>query len=165
MSSAAKAYLRQIRSKIPCQRSLKAGFLRQLEDEVFLYCEDHAGTDILALHAHFGTPDDVAAEFLDVIGPAAARKGLWTRKRLAILVIAVVLTIATVFLVSEIREYWLLQEYLDSNNIEFVPYEGVIPEASGPAYWVRTRDGDEVFYWEYDYDLNEWVNVPISENE
>ena len=161
MSRAAKAYLRQIRNKIPGQRSLKARFLRQLEDEVFLYCEDHARTDVLALSSHFGNPDDVAAEFLDTLGSSAIKRFHFTKMHLICLIVAALLIIAAPFIISEIREYWLLQDYLNSNNIEFVPYEGEIPEASGPAYWVRTRDGDEVFYWEYDYDLNEWINVSI----
>lgn len=144
-----------------CPRSMKAAFLRQLEDDVFLYCEENTGADTAALNARFGAPDDVASEFLGALDPMTFSRTYRSKQRILIAAAALVLAAAAIFGSHALREYITAQKLAADNSIELVPYEGELPEASGPGYWVRTNDGEDINYWVFDYDLNEWVNVPV----
>lgn len=140
-----------------CPHSVKAAFLRQLEDDIFLYCEEHAGADSAALRARFGAPDAVAEEFLSALDPIVFSRAYRNKQRMATLAAAVLLAIGAVAAGYAIREY---RSSLDS-SIELVPYEGELPQGDNPGYWVRTNNGKDISYWEFDYDTNEWVNVTI----
>lgn len=137
---------------------MKAAFLRQLEDDIFLYCEEHSGADATALNARFGSPDTVASEFLSALDPVSFSRSYRSKQRVFALVLAVLVAAAAITGVYAVSKYFARQQ---DNSIELVPYEGELPEASGPAYWVRTNNGEDISYWVFDYDLNDWVNVPF----
>lgn len=159
MSSAARAYLREVKSRMFCPRSVKAAFLRQLEDDIFLYCEENSGVDSAALNARFGSPKAVAEEFLSALDPMLFSREYRSKKRRMTAAAAAVLSAAVILGAFCVREY-LAQQAADS-SIELVPYEGELPQGDKPGYWVRTNNGKDISYWEFDYDTNEWVNVTI----
>lgn len=136
---------------------MKAEFLRQLEDDIFLYCEECADADADALNARFGTPEDVASEFLSALDPVIFSRSYRSRQRVTAMVMAVLLCAALLTGCLFLQRYIAHQQ---ANSIELVPFEGQLPEASGPAYWVRTNNGEDISYWVFDYEQNDWVNVP-----
>lgn len=140
---------------IPCPRSMKARFLRQLGDEVFLYCEDHGQTDALALSRRFGTPDAVAKEFLETLDPAALRQN---RQRRAHMILASAVAGAVLLTAVGLRMRQALRE---TEYLELIPSQDVVAVGEGPAYWVKTNDGGDIRYWEYDYDQNQWISVTV----
>lgn len=140
---------------------MKAVFLRQLEDDVFLFCEEHSGADTAAPNARFGSPDTVAEEFLGALDPIVFSREYRNKQKIAALAVFAVLTVALIAGCFTIREYKQAQREASENAIDLVPYEGTLPEVSGPGYWVRTNNGKDITYWEFDYEANEWVNVPI----
>lgn len=159
MSSAARAYLREVKSRMFCPRSVKAAFLRQLEDDIFLYCEENAGADAAALNARFGAPEVVAEDFLGALDPILFSRAYHSRQRRMTALVVLLLSAAAIIGAFCIREYWAEQE--SDSAIELVPYEGDLPQGENPGYWVRTNNGKNISYWEFDYETNEWVNVPV----
>lgn len=138
MNKAAKVYLREIRKRLPCSRSVKAEFLRQLEDEVFLYCGEHEEADFAALAAHFGTPEEVANSFLCELGTNTVRQYLTLRKRVLYAAAGIVLTVVILTSAVEIYTSYKQQQALDSYYIESITYQGdVLPYMTGPTYSVE----------------------------
>ena len=132
-----------------------------MEDDVFLYCEENTGADVVALNTRFGSPDAVAEEFLGALDPIVFSREYRSKQRHAALLVFLVLTAAFVVCCLAIREYRITNQSAANQTIELVPYEGELPEVSGSGYWVRTNNGKDISYWEFDYESNEWVNVPI----
>ena len=137
---------------------MKAAFLRQLEDDIFLYCEENTSADSAALNARFGSPDDVATEFLSALDPVTFSRSYQSKQRVMMVVSAILIGAAVITGCFALQRYLAHQQ---ETSIELVPYEGQLPEASGPAYWVRTNNGEDISYWVFDYTQNDWVNVPV----
>lgn len=118
--------------------------MRQLEDEVFLYCEDHEEMEMAGLTAHFGTPEEVANNFLTELAPAVRWKYERIRQRVFYAAIAIVL--AAALLVTAMEGYTNIkqQKILDGHYIESITYEGdVAPYVTGPTYAVEHFSSDE----------------------
>lgn len=112
--------------------------MRQLEDEVFLYCEDHEEMEMAGLTAHFGTPEEVANNFLTELAPAVRWKYERIRQRVFYAAIAIVL--AAVLLVTAMEVYTNIkqQRILDGHYIESITRQvDTLPEVTGPTFWVE----------------------------
>lgn len=156
-SRAAKAYLRQIRRKIPCAPSSMGAFLRQLEDEVFLYCGEHEKADFAALASHFGTPEEVANDFRSELGVNAEMWHRFAKQR--VLYGAAILILAGIALTAVLKSLTHSRAREDDYFVEAITYEG--EGNSAPAYWVYTDNGEETIYWEYDDQENVWEKTPV----
>ncbi len=132
-----------------------------MEDDVFLYCEENAGADVSALTVRFGSPEVVAEEFLGALDPIIFSREYRSKQRIAAFIGLLMLTVAFIIGCFALREFRIARKAADDQVIELVPYEGELPEISGSGYWVRTNNGKDISYWEFDYETNQWVNVPI----
>lgn len=65
MSSDVTLYLKSVSAKLNCSKSLKAGFLRQLEGDVSTYAAQRESVTTDELCAEFGSPEAIADSFLD----------------------------------------------------------------------------------------------------
>ena len=147
MSKAASQYLREVKKRIPCSGSQKTEFLCQLEAEVIYYCEDHDGVDFTILSEAFGSPEEVANDFLSELGGSlATRTNVFTKR--FIYIIATVITILAVGI--SIHTYYVQHKLSNVEYIESITYEGELtPNATSSTYAV------EYYYSEDDIINNE----------
>ena len=132
MNQAAVRYLKAVKRKIHCSRSLKTEFLCQLEDEVCLYCDDHHDADFSSLAERFGTPEDVAKDFVSELGDSAVTWYAAVKERLSYLVAAIII-LAIVGI--GIHTYIVQHALLDGAYVESITYEGdAVPYVTGPTY-------------------------------
>ncbi len=113
-------------------------FLRQLEDEVFLYCEEHHDADMDALIDRFGPPEELAGDFLPEVNVSVVNEFMKTKRRILILICAVVITVSLLVLGAEIYTCFKRHQILDGYYIESITYEGdITPYITGPTYYVE----------------------------
>lgn len=139
MRKAASKYLREVKKNLRCPYSLRAEFLNQLADELFLYCEEHDDVDTADLSAHFGLPEDVAKEFMAELGGKAAGTVSQARQRILCLTAALVIIAAAV--VAAVNVYTAYKQYkiLDGYYIEAITYEEETnPFSTAPTFFIDT---------------------------
>lgn len=129
--------------------------MRQLEDEVFLYCEDHEGMEMAGLTAHFGTPEEVANNFLTELAPAVRWK--YERNKRRVLYAAVGIFLIAIFLIfaMKLHTYVKQQDIVNGYYVETITYTGEQSDQAS-VYEMVTSDGRR---WEYDARENAWKNV------
>lgn len=146
MSPAAKQYLRQVKKHLHCPRSLKNEFLQQLEDEIFLCCEDHPSMDLAELTRCYGAPETMAKEFLsELSGEIVCR--MYSRKAKLALIAAGCL--ALFLMVVGIRQIYIQNLLLDSHYVESITYDSdSLPDITGPTYYHEegSSDGTRIIY-------------------
>lgn len=106
-----------------------------MEDEVFLYCEEHDDADIDTLVKRFGLPEEVANVFLEELGISTINTSNQIKRR--VLYLAAIIVIAVIVLVSATVIYtsYKQQQALDVYYIESITYqEDVMPYITGPTY-------------------------------
>lgn len=143
VNKAAKAYLRQVGRKLSCVRAQGADFLRQLEDEVFLYCEDHEEMEMAGLTAHFGTPEEVANNFLTELAPAVRWK--YERNKRRVLYAAVGIFLITIFLIfaMKLHTYVKQQDIVNGYYVETITYiQGSNPIRRLFTRWLQVMAAD-----------------------
>lgn len=104
-----------------------------MEDEVFLYSEDNEAADYFDLSQRFGTPESVAAEFLNNLdGDTVAKTALFRNKVLISSVAVIILMSLTIC----IHRIYIQHTLLDSVYIESITYEEALtPDITGPTYF------------------------------
>lgn len=143
MSKVASQYLREVKKRIHCSNSQKTEFLCQLEDEIVYYCEDHDNVDIVTLSNHFGTPEDVADDFLSELGINEVTTSNQIRKRLLYFVATIIILAIILFAAVEIHSYYIQQQFLDSYFIESITYESESILDVTPTYAVEDYYSEE----------------------
>lgn len=98
-SKAMKRYCRQVADWLPCYGKQKQGILNNLEHRVAEYTEENPAADIAALTGHFGTPQTVAAAYVDSASTPELLRALHIRKRIFVTVAAVVGAAALIALI------------------------------------------------------------------
>lgn len=115
----------------------KREFLRQLEDEINYYCEDHGDADLSELEQRFGVPEDIARDCqteLDVYSASKANSRAQNRfKFVAITVlIAVIVLVASVEIGTRLKQ----RKIMDIFYIDEIIYEGELSTgATAPSCW------------------------------
>lgn len=144
MSTAASQYLREVKKRIPCSGSQKTEFLCQLEAEVIYYCEDHDGVDFAILSENFGSPEEIANDFLSELGGSTVTKAHNVKQRL-VLFTAIVVISTTIFVAGlEIISYYKQQQALDGHYVESITYEEDYVEDN--VYSALTSDSEHTYY-------------------
>ena len=106
-----------------------------MEDEVFLYCEEHNDSDIDVLINQFGSPEEVANEFLAELGISTINKSNQMKRRVLFLAAIIVITAIALVSATEIYTRYKQQQVLDGYYIDSITYEGdITPYISGPTY-------------------------------
>ena len=89
-------YYRAIRSWLPCTRKLKKQIMVQVQSRVQDYLTQNPDTDITGLQAEFGTPQTIAAAYVENSDIEEILRGLRVRRR----IVAIVMTAVMIVLLS-----------------------------------------------------------------
>lgn len=136
MNKVAERYLRAVRKALHCPGRQGKRLLRQLSEDIEEYCEEHPDATEEELCRRFGTPEDVAAAFVEDLGGSIAVNVQRRRNRIVTAVIVVLVLVAGVVTA---RQIWIQQLFLDSYWVESITYETDKPlEEPGEIYWSVT---------------------------
>ena len=136
MNKVAERYLRAVRKALHCPGRQGKRLLRQLSEDIEEYCEEHPDATEEELCRRFGTPEDVAAAFVEDLGGSIAVNVQRRRNRIVTAVIVVLVLVAGAVTA---RQIWIQQLFLDSYWVESITYEADKPlEEPGEIYWSVT---------------------------
>lgn len=110
---------------------------------MFLYCEDHSNIDIDELSVHFGSPEEVANDFLSELGTSALNKANSIGR--SILYLASIFVIIGIILITTIEIYTFCEQQKkpDVYFNEAITYEGELsPAVTGSPYWIDAFVGE-----------------------
>ncbi len=93
-----KAYYRQIRGWLPCGGRLRKQMMQEIKATVEGYRAERPEADFSALQAHFGTPQQIAAAFVDEMGTEELLRALRVRRRIMKIVFLFLLLILIIYL-------------------------------------------------------------------
>lgn len=91
-----RRYYWQIRSWLPCTWRQKNRFIRELSGNVRAFLKRSLDADMDAVRERFGTPQQIAAAFVDETDTSTLLKGLQIRRR----VFAIALAVAIIGLIT-----------------------------------------------------------------
>ncbi len=107
LNAAAKRYLRQVRSWLPCSQKLKNRIMGQIQSSVSAYAEQTPGADFDQLQTHFGTPRQIASAYVESMGTDTLLRDLRIRRKLVSIVTG---TMAAVLAVWMFAVGWAMYE-------------------------------------------------------
>lgn len=136
MNKVAERYLRAVRKALHCPGQQWKRLLRQLSEDIEEYCEEHPDATEEELCRRFGTPEDVAAAFVEDLGGSIAVNVQRRRNRIVTAVIVVLVLVAGVVTA---RQIWIQQLFLNSYWVESITYISDEPlEEPDEIYWSVT---------------------------
>ena len=65
MNPSARKYLQQVRGWIPCGGKMKQRTMAQIDDNLNHFLDENPNVDYQAIVARFGTPEEIAATYVD----------------------------------------------------------------------------------------------------
>lgn len=86
IDSQLKRYYRLISATLPCGKKMKQEILSQLKGSVRQYLQQNPDADFAAVQKHFGTPEQIAAGYVEDQASDSLIKGLNSKKRLITIV-------------------------------------------------------------------------------
>lgn len=95
---AARRYLREVRSWLPCSRKLKRGILEKIGSTIAEYLSEEPGADYNKLLARFGTPQQIAASYVDEMETGELLRDLRIRRKIVGILTAVAATVVILWL-------------------------------------------------------------------
>lgn len=89
---AARRYYRKVRSWLP-DGKMRRYVMTQIRETVQEFVQEHPDADVAAIQAQLGTPQKIAAAYVENMETAAVLKGLRIRRRVLFAVCATMLAI------------------------------------------------------------------------
>lgn len=89
---AARRYYRKVRSWLPGGK-VRRYVMTQIRETVQEFAQEHPDADVAAIQAQLGTPQEIAAAYVENMETAAVLKGLRIRRRVLFAVCATMLAI------------------------------------------------------------------------
>lgn len=113
-----RRYCRQVRSWLPCSCKEKKEILEKIGISIADYRDQNPGADFPAIEAHFGTPQAIAASYVDMMDTAELLRKLRIRRRIT----AIVLILAAIILVTWLGTVtWaIITEIISSNGTPII---------------------------------------------
>lgn len=113
---AARHYYRKVRSWLPGGK-MRRYVMTQIRETVQEFAQEHPDADVAAIQAQLGTPQEIAAAYVENMETAAVLKGLRIRRRVlfAVCVTTLAILISWVALVTIVT-------VRDRNSIGDAPY-------------------------------------------
>ena len=137
MQSPAAKYRKEVNKRIACPRVLKKAFLQQLEMEALYFCSEHEDADVNMLYAQFGSPEEVADEFLSELNERTVEYYNSKSKRILRFTMAVLFAAAAVLTVLGVRKYNLQKKLTAEEFIASITYE---KESDSDHFWFLPKD-------------------------
>ncbi len=97
-NAALKRYYRKIRNCLPSSHKLKVKVLAEIESNINAYLLENPSTDITAIEARFGAPEQIAVAYVDELGTPELLKKLQMRKKILTIIISAVAIILILWL-------------------------------------------------------------------
>lgn len=119
-------YCRSIRSWLPCSGKLKKQILEEIRSNVSAYLEEAPSADYNALVQRFGSPQQIAATYVDEISTAELLHSLRIRKR--ILTITAATLAAAFFVWTTFVAVTISDEIKSENGYITFEIEDITPE-------------------------------------
>lgn len=79
-------YRRKVLSLLPCTKRQKQKIISQFDASLSDYIESNPGADFIDLEDHFGSPEAIAASYVESAGTADILQALRIRKRIVLTV-------------------------------------------------------------------------------
>ena len=108
MVNMCKIYVSQVKAILPVWGKKEKAFVKKLHSALCDYCEDNNVNTIEELYKGYGTPQEIAFEYIALMKPEVISKRINTAKYLRILIVTVIVlsTIATsLFCMGLFHEY------------------------------------------------------------
>lgn len=116
-----KKYYRAIKRELLCPGDTKARICKDIENDINAYLQENPGADFAAIEEHFGSPQQIAATYVEEMPTPELLKKLKIRKRIiAAVCIAVVAAIsiwAIAIAIALSNEYNISDGYIETGEI------------------------------------------------
>lgn len=109
-----KSYYRQVATWLPCGGKLKKQLMANITTTIEGYRAEHPEADFSALQAHFGTPRQIAAAFVDEMETDELLNALKIRRK--IMAIVTIIAITMVMLWASALTIALADELINANG-------------------------------------------------
>ena len=121
---AAWRYLWKVRGWLPCSGKLKREIMARIKTVLDDYLNDHPDADFAELSHRFGTPQQIAASYIEEMNVQDLLKQLRIRKKIICIVVATALTLvslwAGVVITALIRHVKAMDGYLIVGEAEVI---------------------------------------------
>lgn len=87
-----RKYLCRVRSWLPCPGSMKRMILSDIQDNALVFLQENPEADYAQLEAHFGTPDRLAANYIQDLDTRKLLRELRLKRRITAIVFSVLIT-------------------------------------------------------------------------
>ena len=94
-----KQYYRQIQSWLPCGGRLKRRMMASITANIEGYLAEHPHLDFAALQSHFGTPQQIAAAYVDDMDTSELLSAIHNRRKILLSVVYGVTAIVAIWAV------------------------------------------------------------------
>ncbi len=118
-----RKYLKEIRNRLVCQKSLQTVFLRELKERIQLFQSSDQEITEEILYEEFGSPDDIAAGFFnredykELLQKARKRAILWKIACVVITILLLALISYTICYIQYTRRHiTLTNDYIQEPN-------------------------------------------------
>lgn len=96
-NSALLRYYRIIRSYLPCSGKLKKQILMEIRTNISHYLEEFPDAEFPQIEARFGSPQSIAAAYVDDMNTQELLSALRIRRKIATMLVAALLAIVTMW--------------------------------------------------------------------
>jgi len=107
-------YYRQVRSWLPCSHKLKTALVTRLKESIQTYLEENPEAVFPQIQAHFGTPETIAATYVEEIGTDTLLRDLRIRRKVVAMVAGTMAVVLTLWLA--VVGWAIVREIKSSNN-------------------------------------------------
>lgn len=81
-----RQYYLSVRKLLPCGLKQKTAFIRRLEGSIAAYVSEYPDADFTQIERHFGTPQQIAAAYIEEMEPQEIAGKLKIRRRIVCIV-------------------------------------------------------------------------------
>ena len=95
--SALKRYTRSISDALPCSGRAKKQIVSQIRESIVDYLREHREADLATVQAHFGTPQEIAAGYVDAQEAPALLRKMRNKKKVLMIVAGVMVAVLLIW--------------------------------------------------------------------
>lgn len=100
MNEDLKKYYRNIRRCLPCDNKLKRQIMDSIKTQVNSYLEENLSVDFTSVQQHFGTPQQIAAAYIDEMTSSEILKKIKVKKAFITITCAAVAVMVFIWLAA-----------------------------------------------------------------
>lgn len=123
MDKICKVYVSQVKAILPVWGKKEKAFVKKLYGDLCDYCEDNNVNTIEELYKGYGTPQEIAFEYISLMEPDVISKRINTAKHTKILVISLI-TLA--LFATALFGVYTYAEYKFAKEVEDITVEQIV---------------------------------------